>query len=379
MLRVKKLKNLTSTLLWWCFLFISSFNVSYYVLYLPSEKILFGDSKGILACSNFKNTGLPSECPDYLYGRLLRELLDQATFLHSQTNVLIIAIVSISLMSIAHLFANLQSIQLQILGAVLFLSPSVALLIQRANLDILMFSLCWLGVRLFFRGKITFGLVIILLAGTFKIYPIALYLLLVSLVLLRKASLGRKIFWILLTGIAIWSALIDIRNIPWLPSDARNSFGLRIFGEYVTYAIFGSGHQMFPLVGVLLGVIVLAFLITLLNTKKFLNDIPKIDASLESTVWFLYFFAIFASGISIDYRLVFLLPSLALMSDLTKVTQISVGALYCLSFYLSYPFETLQVVGDVALFSLLSFNILLLYKNRQSLNRNFNSWREKIA
>jgi hypothetical protein len=375
-LKITNLKNLAHSFLWWGLLLILSFYLNYFVLYLPNEKILFGDSKSILACSNFTNTGLPSECPDYLYGRFLREMLDQATFLHSQTNILIFGIVSISLMTIANLFANLRSIQLQILGLVLFLSPAVALLIQRANLDILIFSLCWLGVKLFFRGKMTFGLSIVLLAGFFKIYPIALFLLLVFLILLKKISVGKKIFWVILTVISIWSVFIDIRNIPWLPSDARNSFGLRIFGEYVTYAMSGSGHQMFPVIGVLLGVTVLAFLITILNLRKFSSHTPKISVSLEPTVWFLYFLAIFASGISIDYRLIFLLPSLALMLDLSKVKRIAVATLYCFSFYFSYPFEVLQVVGDVALFSLMSFNILLLWRNRQSLNRNLNFWRE---
>jgi hypothetical protein len=297
------------------------------------------------------------------------------TFLHSHTNVVIFIFLSIFLLSIAHLLATLKTFQQQALGLVLFLSPAIALLVQRANLDILIFSLCWVAMKLFLRGKVSLSLLIVFLASSFKIYPIALFLLLVGFALIKEASAKAKVFWVLLTGFALWSALIDVSNVPWLPSDARNSFGLRIFGEYFTYLFSGSGYQMLPLFGILLGVLILVFTTILMASSKFENCFPRYEVSLESTIWFLYFLAIFASGISIDYRLLFLLPSLILMTELNKLMLCLVTVLLVLSFYLSYPFEILQVFGDIALFILLSFNIVLLYKNREAFFRQTNLWR----
>ena len=375
MLKIKWQKILTKTMLWWVLLLILTFNVRFYLNFLPKEEMLFRDSKGILACSNFKNTGLPWECPDYFYGRFLRELLGQVTFLHSHTNAVIYFILAIFLLCVAHLLATLQTFQQRALGLVLFLSPAMALLVQRANLDILTFSLSWLAVKLFIRDRISLSLFFVFLASSFKIYPIALFLLLVGIALFKEVSAKAKIFWVLLTGFALWSVLIDILKISWLPSDARNSFGLRIFGEYFTYLFSGSGYQMLPLFGILLGVLILAFTTILMASSKFENSFPRFEVSLESTIWLLYFLAIFASGISIDYRLIFLLPSLIIMTELNKLMRYVVTLLLISSFYLSYPFEILQVFGDIALFILLSFNIILLYKNHETFFKKTKLWR----
>ena len=379
MLRASWRKISAMTMFWWFLLLILTFNIRFYLFFLPNEGKLFGDSKAILACSNFKDTGFPWICPDYLYGRILRELLGQVTFLHSHTNVVIFITLSIFLLSVAHFLATLQTFQQRVLGLVLFLSPAMALLVQRANLDILVFSLSWLAIKLFIRGRITLSLFIVFLASSFKIYPMALFLLLVGIALFMEVSAKAKIFWVLLTVFALWSALIDIRNIPWLPSDARNSFGLRIFGEYFTYLFSGSGYQMLPLFGILLGMLIFVFMIAPIASLKFDRYFPRYEVSLESIIWLLYFLAIFASGISIDYRLLFLLPSLILIKELSKVMRHLLTILLVLSFYLSYPFEILQVFGDIALFMLLSFNIVLLYKNRGSFFRQTNLWRSDTS
>lgn len=161
---------------WWGLLLLLTHYIQYFRFYLPDENKLFIDTKVILACSNFKNTGFPWVCEEYPYGRFLREFLDRLTSLHHHTNLVVFMILSVSILAIAHLFAGFKSNRLAILAFILFLSPSIALLIQRANLDILVFFLCWFGVKLYFRGKITVSLCIVLLASSFKIYPFCLVL-----------------------------------------------------------------------------------------------------------------------------------------------------------------------------------------------------------
>ena len=359
--------NQARVTVWWGLLLLLSHYIQYFRFYLPDQNKLFIDTKVILACSNFKNTGFPSVCEEYPYGRFLREFLDRLTFLHHQTNLVVFMILSVSLLAIAHLFASFKSNRLASLAFILFLSPSMALLIQRANLDILVFFLCWFGVKLYFRGKITLSLCIVLLASSFKIYPFALYLMLVSLALIKTSSPKFKTAWLALTAFAFIVTLIEIQNISRFPSDARNSFGLRIFGEYFTYLYSGKGHQMYPLFGIALGMAILMFIIRIFAISSFESSFPKTTPSLQNLVWFCFFLAIFVSGISIDYRLIFLLPSVALMADLSRVNQVFVSVLFCFSYYLSYPFGNLQVVGDVSLFLLLAFYIVLLYRNRQQI------------
>ena len=372
-IRVNVKANPLQILFWWSILVLLTFQVRYYNFYLPKEEVLYRDFKYILGCSGFKVDNL--DCSDYLYGGFLRFFLDQLTILHPYTELVVVTVICLSWVPLAYLFVQIDKASFKILLLILFLSPAIALLIQRGNLDILIFSLCWVAIKLFLRGKVSLSLLIVFLASSFKIYPVALFLLLVGFALIKDASAKAKVFWVLLTGFALWSALIDVSNIPWLPSDARNSFGLRIFGEYFTYLFSGSGFQMLPLFGILLGVLILAFTTILMASSKFENCFPRYEVNLESAIWLLYFLAIFASGISIDYRLLFLLPSLILMTELKKVMRYLVTVLLVLSFYLSYPFEILQVLGDIALFSLLSFNIVLLYKNRELFFKQTNLWR----
>ena len=365
--------NFVQTFFWWSILIFLTFQIRFYDIYIPKEKIVFRDFKYILGCSGFKVEDL--ECTDYLYGGFLRYFLDQITILHPYTVQVVVAIICISWFPLAYLFVQIEKIPLKLLLLVLFLSPSIGLLIQRGNLDILIFSLCWVAIKLFIRGKITVSLIIVLLASSFKIYPIALLVLLVGFTLFKKVSPAAKVFWLILTGFALWLALTDVRNIPWLPSDARNSFGLRIFGEYFTYLFSGSGYQMLPLIGILLGLFIFLILTSLFNSSKVNKLYPQFKPSIETLLWFLFFLSIFVSGISIDYRLLFLLPSLPLLTSLNKTSSYAVMSLFFLSFYLSFPFEILQVVGDVSLFLLLSFKVVLLFKNRESIFRECRLWR----
>jgi hypothetical protein len=116
-----------------------------------------------------------------------------------------------------------------------------------------------------------------------------LFVLLVGVALFKKVSPVAKVFWLILTGFALWLALTDVRNIPWLPSDARNSFGLRIFGEYFTYLFSGSGFQMLPLIGILLGLFIFLILISLFNSSKVNKLYPQFMPSIEALIWFLFF------------------------------------------------------------------------------------------
>jgi hypothetical protein len=354
-------RKLISLMIAWVIMISLTFQLRYFELYLSKERHLFGDFKAILACSNFKFTNHDSVCEVYMYGRYLRQALYKLDFLHSQTNFIITFVILAFLFMLSDLFIKMEKSASRLLLIVLLLSPSIGLLMQRGNLDILVFMLCWLSVNFYFKKSLYFSISLALIASMIKIYPIALLIILVLHHVSNKVSLRSKILLFLVTAFGMVSSIIDIRNIPWLPSDGRNSFGLRIFGEYVTYLIFGSGYQMYPVLGSMIGILAMAIAYYSITTVKLVrpSDFPEAKPVLR--VWLAFFLLIFASGISVDYRLVFLLPFVQLLNFMDRKGRIVFSLLLISTFYFSFPFELLQIVGDLSLFLLLAQLFVFIY------------------
>ena len=165
--------------------------------YLPNENQNFGDFKYVLACGNFELIDV--DCKQYMYGRWVLVILSKATILHPYPEETTIAVIGVSLIAIAHLLMNLKNNHQRILATSLLLSPPVALLVQRGNLDILVFFLCWYAVKLFFGGYPQIGLLVAALGSVFKIYPIALFAILITLFLIQKKSKVIRVPWLFLT------------------------------------------------------------------------------------------------------------------------------------------------------------------------------------
>jgi hypothetical protein len=333
-------------------------------LYLPADEEHFGDFRYVLACAGFSmDEKFSFDCSNYMYGQLFLDVLKELTFLHSHGEVLIKIGVAFGLLSLSFIISNLRTRTTRFYAVLLFLSPPIALLVERANLDLVVFSICSLALHIYAQGSKSLPLFLLAIASVMKIYPVVLLLLVVTR-LLRESTKP----WVraIMGSFALsmtWLALTDILKIPWLPSDARNSFGLRIFGEYLVFLIQGSGHQSSPVLATLLGVVILMLFsfaswkltISLDFSRKWLR-------SEEETFWVLFFIAIFCSGISIDYRLVFLIPCLSFIEQCPKTTKYSLLALYSCVFVLSYPFGWAQVFGDVGLFAIVSLFIVILVR-----------------
>lgn len=339
-----------------------TFKVRFYELYLPNENLTFGDFKYVLSCGNFEVSDI--NCNQYMYGRWLLVILSKALILHSYPTEVTLVIIAVSLLAVADLLVDLQNNIQRFLAVLLLLSPSVALLIQRGNLDIVIFFLCWYAIKLFFDGHPHVGLLIAVIASAAKIYPIALFLILLSIFLFKNKSIAIRICWICFASIVIWSSLIDIQNIPWLPSDARNSFGLRILGEYMTYVFSGSGKQMSPLLGSLLGGIFLGASIIFVKNISKMNVKKTIMTNQITYIWGTFLICIYISGISVDYRLIFLLPVVAFVGDLKVRESTLLSISLILTFYFSFPFEILQVLGDLALSIVISILLVMIANQR---------------
>lgn len=358
----KSVKRLGFILLCWAALLVMTFKVRFYEFYLPNENLTFGDFKYVLSCGNFEVTDF--NCKEYMYGRWLLVILSKASFLHPYPTETTLVIMAVSLLAIAHFLVSLKNNIHRFLAMLLLLSPSVALLIQRGNLDIVIFLMCFYAIKLFFDGYPQVGLLVAAVASAIKIYPVALFIILLTLFLIQKKSIIVRVTWICLAAIVTWSSLIDIQNIPWLPSDARNSFGLRILGEYITYVFSGSGKQMSPLSGSLLGGVFLAAIIFFV--RNFSKTIVQETAltNQKTYVWAAFFICIYISGISIDYRLIFLLPIITFVGDLKTSKSYILVVLLTSGFYFSFPFEILQVVGDFALSTVVAILMVMMSNQR---------------
>ena len=114
---------------------------------------------------------------------------------------------------------------------ILYFSPPIVLLLERGNIDLLIF----ISGYLFTTGRILTGVLILILAGMFKFYPIALALVSILLVTRKKQRILLLIIWTF-ASVIIVKDLLQLQNLPW---DARNMFGNSIWGEYLKYAIVG--------------------------------------------------------------------------------------------------------------------------------------------
>ena len=349
----------------WILMCVLVFQIKYYEIYLPNEGQRFGDLRYVLSCGGFDfRTYETLVCSDYMYGRGLLVVLKSLSILHPYGDLITNLVVIAGLLPVAFLFNQSKKLFTKVLSVAIFLSPPIALLLQRGNLDIFVFFFSWVAIKAYLKGHYYWALTLCATATAMKMYPLALFLLLGMSTWKKIPSVGVKIIFGVSTMILCWSTLVDIRNIPWLPSDARNSFGLRIFGEYWTYFKDGSGHQSSTFIAIAIGLLCLGVSLGVLAIplrRQFLLQNPVL--SQELVLWMSFFTLIFFSGISIDYRLVFLFPCVQVFDQCTKQIKALIAPLFFMAFLFSYPFDTAQTLGDIALFGIISFILLSQYNS----------------
>jgi hypothetical protein len=348
----------------WLAFVILTFPMNYFEVYLPNETTLFGDLKSILWCGGFEFDDNPQDdCSLFIYGTVLLETMLRLGSLHAYGDQIIYLIVVLGLSSFAWIFTRANSWSSRFFIIFVFMSPPIALLIQRANLDLLIFAITVLALELFRRKLMVLAIILVSISTLMKLYTLPLALFLCLIVTIHSKGVPKKAFLSIFAVIlALWT-LYDASQIPWLPSDARNSFGLPIFGEYLQFALYGPGSQSSRWTANLIGGSILAVLVTILHwhQEKIGRSLLK-KFNLELLSWMLLFLGIFLAGISIDYRLVFLIPIVVSLLQFAPKARIWTAVLIGPVYIFSYPFENLQIVGDVALFLLVSFIITLLFQ-----------------
>jgi hypothetical protein len=358
------LQRILLFIFFWIGLSVLTFQFKYYQIYLQDEWMLFGDLKGIMSCGGFNFLEIQKDdCSVFIYGTALLEAMSRLTALHHYGDVIAISIVVFGLAGFAWILANLNLWSMRVLVLALFLSPPIALLVQRANLDLLIFTVTVLAVELFRRNFQVLGIAALAATTLMKMYTLPLVLFFCIIYFFRLKTSRRKTFLVTFAVILTLWTVYDASQISWLPSDARNSFGLPIFGEYLQYAVYGSGSQSARWLANVIGCLTLAFLVAILYRYQVKRRSILIEnLNFEALSWMILFMGIFLAGISVDYRLVFLIPIVVVFFQSPWNVRLFTQALLVPTFVFSYPFERLQVVGDVALFVLVALFVTVLLK-----------------
>jgi len=271
-------------------------------------------------------------------------------------------------------------------------SPGIWLLLERANLDILIFLLLLIGSQLFSRGNEVSGILVIALSALFKYYTLPV--LLALLIITNKRF--TRIMGILVALLVISKVFLDIKSItnPGFPSTWYISFGIKSFGLYLNLFLEHLNQNRFilnslgaGLFGYFLLMVALIFLSkfdrrrvqSVINILVISRNFPKYNF-LRHIFWIFgsTFISCYLAGMSYDYRLSFLAVAGLSFIALAKSQELRMKGLTSLLFVALWgsgsflPSTSLvlsgliQLIGDVAIFILSTFFILVLISEIKS-------------
>lgn len=205
-------------------------------------------------------------------------------------------------------------------SSLVIFSPSVMLGVERANMDLVIFSLLVISAYLLLsRSNIFryFSYVIILLAAFLKFYPIA------SFAALMKLEKNRKIFWLLILIIVLlfgFFFLLTYKDFLQLRNNIPRPNGWLSFGVASLLRTFSTGKML-----VILSLIVTIIIFMtgyLISTR--IKNITIPENSLNITFFLLgsfnLFFCFFVNT-NYDYRAIFYILVIPYIFELLRINE----------------------------------------------------------
>jgi hypothetical protein len=368
----------------------------------------FMDLRGVLMpldCYRESSTSIydsnSNDCGLYLYGRTLAVLINFSGITASQTifwaiNFVIFFCLILGLLS--GFFIAERRIS-PILVYLVLSSPGLVFLIERANIDLIMFFLVF-GACLFnIKGFNFWSILLLALATLIKFYTAPL---LIALIFIGK-SRKIRLFTIVVCIFVLPIIIADYLKIKAFPQGWFVSFGANFIGQYITAVTEKFSLDLPKIEAVPMYVLGLTlFGLSMLLVTKFSNS-HKNDLNLflknkigneYSEKVLLFFGSVFLSvylfGMSYDYRLMFAAVSGLALISLTpagvprRLIQgsliiglwftFSLGAQIHSTITVSAFFVLIQFIGDLALgiFSaFLGLKLFYLYHNQFTHKTNF--------
>jgi hypothetical protein len=321
----------------------------------------FGDSWLFLSYSDcYKDIGLEiyninhGVCSGYIYGHSLLTILSKSGLNATNAEIfgyLFMLLISVSLGFILKHLVLAQKIFAAIL---IFASPPVMLLIERANFDSIMFVLLLISALTFYKGYVNISLFPLALASIIKFYTFPVFLIYFFL----SKNLQNRIFifiFTLISGTSIYLDLVRIKSS--FPSRSNGMFGMSIWARYLEQP--APNHVFSENITQLIGLIIFIFLIVISLRYKKINLLLNNSNSNPNGIYgfcFIIFFTVhfscFCFGMSHDFRIIYLLFTtmffLFTINSSYKLSNINIWlTLIILILWLSYPSDGLQPIGDL--------------------------------
>lgn len=311
--------------------------------------------------------GLQSEkeCPGYLYGRPLLEVLN---FLHVGESDLLPAVFMMRAFfaaSLSILIIKISSnfVERFLFSALVLFSPGVQLMMYNSNVDLLIFAMVVIGFLLIQWKFPTLGLTLVFLSGLMKFYTIPLLLLFIFLIPKKRI----KILSFLMFVIASVSAVSDLRLMEEkIPSSGYGQFGFTIFVKYLEEVGTEVSITSTYFVSSIIFLATTALVIWLTRHLKS-TDTPKMVADKALfLVLTTVFISCFFTGLSYDPRLIYLtiagfqliIASQAGIHRKFLISLVSIASIFSSGLELGFipgdhigfhPLRILQFFNDVAI------------------------------
>jgi hypothetical protein len=320
-----------------------------------------------------------SNCPGIIYGRPLLQILNVLGVGPEATQVIgFIFLMLISLFFSWILLLTRKEIKWYLI-LVIVISPPILLLVERANFDILIFCLLTLSCLQFIKNRKAITYLLLALTILFKYYTAPILLLLICL----DRKIMTKVLGLCILFISSASVIHDIQitSTPF-PDGAEAKFGATVWSKYRDLSDREWYSSTFALLINLSFFIMSLILIIFLRRLKMENVfVEKMPLSYKREILILVFGAThitcFFAGTSFDYRLIYLVSAVLLMTTTPFVsrtlTSMQVSILICILF-LSYPSGGLQPLGDLLIqlqtimLTIACYKIFIRIKNQAHLS-----------
>lgn len=296
-------------------------------------------------------------CNNYVYGSVLIRFWDFFGFNSSQEQILgWIAIFLISF-ALANLIAKIDESNRKIfhIGLLAVFSPPVFLLVERGNLDWLVFFLIYLA-SISFAKKITYlGFLFLALSALLKFYTFPLLFVIFFLVRRRTDQLLYG-FVILAVFVQILFDLSRLKSIyigGW-----SAAFGNTVWSQYLDRLGFGVNIYLSATIGICITICLGAIVLRLnpLTSSGLTWAEPLRTMDYFAILSSLTFLGCYFAGLNHDYRLIFMIPILWFF---TKGYGFAWGGTFFVlfppAFWFSFNAKLFQPIGDLAI------NILVIY------------------
>jgi hypothetical protein len=318
------------------------------------------------------------ECA-YNYGSWLMKTIQLLNLRESHTwligwffLILVSLIISLLVIKLSKRF------DLKLIASMIFISPPVMLLLERGNLDILIFILVLFAGYIASKDKPNLVMTILILSLLYKFYTLGLVFF--HLLLLRSRT--KFLVWIVILALATWQVLLDLGRGPGLINIQWASFGSPVFGIYLGYL----GIQIPFVLSIVLGWCLLALASFIFATerttlKNILNSCKELQ--FDSRGAYLIFMSLiivqtfcYLFGMSFDYRLIFMATANVLLisqSQLSKRSSRILGMWTVLIMWLSFNVIPLQPLGDLLIgFMTALYFYFILWFAQNELKPSFN-------